>query len=171
MMRQNCIPFFPAFHFFLAGRRGCLHGAQNELRPCQKQVSIISQRPLENGRQTLRAAIMMRQIAIIICLYASLCSAQSFRGADIPWTTYEAEAMTNTGTTLGPKYDPYLVETESSGQKCVKLAATGQFVEFIAQSPANAIVYATVCRTRRAEAASTPPSASTRMASSSKNFR
>ena len=114
---------------------------------------------------------MMRQIAIIICLYASLCSAQSFRGADIPWTTYEAEAMTNTGTTLGPKYDPYLVETESSGQKCVKLAATGQFVEFIAQSPANAIVYATVCRTRRAEAASTPPSASTRMASSSKNFR
>jgi hypothetical protein len=83
---------------------------------------------------------MMRQIAIIICLYASLCSAQSFRGADIPWTTYEAEAMTNTGTTLGPKYDPYLVETESSGQKCVKLAATGQFVEFIAQSPANAIV-------------------------------
>ncbi|HEY5069318.1 MAG TPA: glycosyl hydrolase family 28-related protein, partial [Candidatus Acidoferrum sp.] len=83
---------------------------------------------------------MMRQIAVIICFNASLCSAQSFRGADIPWTTYEAEAMTNTGTTLGPKYDPYLVETESSGQKCVKLAATGQFVKFIAQSSANAIV-------------------------------
>ena len=48
--------------------------------------------------------------------------------------------MTNTGTTLGQKYDPYLVETEASGQKCVKLGATGQFVKFIAQSPANAIV-------------------------------
>ena len=48
--------------------------------------------------------------------------------------------MTNTGTTLGPKFDPYLVETESSGQKCVKLDAAGQFVEFAAQSPANAMV-------------------------------
>jgi hypothetical protein len=82
----------------------------------------------------------MRLLAVMISLGVSLCSAQSFRGADIPWTTYEAEDMTNTGTILGPKYDPCLVETESSGQKCVKLAATGQFVEFTAQSPASAIV-------------------------------
>ncbi|MES1181126.1 MAG: glycosyl hydrolase family 28-related protein, partial [Verrucomicrobiota bacterium] len=38
-----------------------------------------------------------------------------------------------------PKYDPYLVETESSGQKCVKLA-DGQSVEFTAKATANAIV-------------------------------
>ena len=82
----------------------------------------------------------MLKFALIMFLGISLCSAESFRGADIPWTTYEAEDMTNTGTTLGPKYDPYLIETESSGQKCVKLDATGQFVEFAAQSPANAIV-------------------------------
>src|ERR1039458_6751865 len=48
--------------------------------------------------------------------------------------------MTTTGTILGPKYDPYLVETESSGQKCVKLAAVGQYVEFAAKATANAIV-------------------------------
>jgi len=82
----------------------------------------------------------MRQLAVIICLWASLCSAQSFRGADIPWTTYEAEDMTTTGTILGPKYEPNLVETESSGQKCVKLAAVGQYVEFTAHAAANAIV-------------------------------
>jgi hypothetical protein len=83
---------------------------------------------------------MFRDFALIALLAVPLHAAQSFRGADIPWTTYEAEDMTNTGTTLGPKYDPYLVETESSGQKCVKLDTAGQFIEFTAQSPANAIV-------------------------------
>jgi alpha-1,3-glucanase-like protein len=58
----------------------------------------------------------------------------------LPWTTYEAEAMKSTGVVLGPKYDPYLVETESSGQKCVKLAAVGEFVEFTAAADASALV-------------------------------
>lgn len=61
-------------------------------------------------------------------------------GADMPWTTYEAENMKTTGTVLGPKYEPFLVETESSGQKCVKLSAAGEYVEFTAGSPANAMV-------------------------------
>jgi len=60
-------------------------------------------------------------------------------GADTPWTTYEAEAMRTTGTVLGPRYDPYQVETESSGQKCVRLEAN-QYVEFTAAAGANALV-------------------------------
>ena len=67
-------------------------------------------------------------------------SARAGIGADMPWTTYEAEDMKTTGTVLGPKYAPYLVETESSGQKCVKLVAAAEYVEFTAQSPANALV-------------------------------
>ncbi|MGH7992945.1 MAG: glycosyl hydrolase family 28-related protein, partial [Limisphaerales bacterium] len=35
---------------------------------------------------------------------------------------------------------PYLVETESSGQRCVKLVDAGQYVEFIVRSPANGMV-------------------------------
>jgi hypothetical protein len=54
-------------------------------------------------------------------------------GADMPWTTYEAEGMKTTGVVLGPKYDPNLVETESSGQKCVKLVGAGEYVEFTAR--------------------------------------
>ena len=65
---------------------------------------------------------MLRRLAIIASLAVSLHAAQAFRGADIPWITYEAEDMTITGATLGPKYDPYLAETESSGRKCVKPA-------------------------------------------------
>jgi len=60
-------------------------------------------------------------------------------GADTPWTTYEAEAMRTTGTVLGPRYDPYQVETESSGEKCVRLGAA-QYVEFTAAAAANALV-------------------------------
>jgi hypothetical protein len=48
--------------------------------------------------------------------------------------------MKTTGLVLGPKYDPNTVETESSGQKCVKLAAAGEFVEFTAAAGANAMV-------------------------------
>ncbi|HVU15411.1 MAG TPA: glycosyl hydrolase family 28-related protein [Candidatus Didemnitutus sp.] len=61
------------------------------------------------------------------------------RGADLPWTTLEAEDMETSGTVLGPKYDPFLVETESSHQRCVRLAA-GEFVEFSAPAEANALV-------------------------------
>jgi hypothetical protein len=61
-------------------------------------------------------------------------------GADIPWTTYLAADMKTTGTVLGPKYGPNLVETESSSQRCVKLVAAGEYVEFTVQSPANAMV-------------------------------
>jgi len=61
-------------------------------------------------------------------------------GADFPWTTYEAESMKTTGTILGPKYEPFLVETEASGQKAAKLVTGGEFVEFTAASGANALV-------------------------------
>jgi hypothetical protein len=82
---------------------------------------------------------MLHHFAIITCFAVSLQATQAFCGADIPWTSYEAEDMTTTGARLGPKYDPYLVETESSGQKCVKLAA-GKYVQFTARAAANALV-------------------------------
>ena len=82
----------------------------------------------------------MLKLALILFLGVLTCSAASFRGADMPWTTYEAEDMVTTGLKLGPKYDPNLVETESSGQKCVKLSEVGQCVAFTAKSAANAIV-------------------------------
>ena len=80
------------------------------------------------------------RFAIILSLLICTGSARAGVGADMPWTTYEAEDMKTTGTVLGPQYAPFLVETESSGQKCVKLATAGEYVEFTAQSPANAMV-------------------------------
>ena len=48
--------------------------------------------------------------------------------------------MKSTGLVLGPKYDPNRVETESSGEKCVKLVGAGEYVEFTAVANANAMV-------------------------------
>src|SRR4051812_8646725 len=61
-------------------------------------------------------------------------------GADIPWTTYLAAEMKTNGTVLGPKYGPFLVEMESSRQRCVKLGSAGEYVEFTVAMSANAMV-------------------------------
>jgi hypothetical protein len=79
-------------------------------------------------------------LAILLGLLLAPAVARASAGAEIPWTTYEAEAMATTGTVLGPKYDPFLVETESSGQQCVKMNAAGQYVEFAARARANTLV-------------------------------
>ena len=78
-----------------------------------------------------------RGLALVLGIWTSHALAGA--GAEMPWVTYEAEVMTTTGTVLGPRYDPYQVETESSGQKCVRLQAT-QYVEFAAAADANALV-------------------------------
>jgi len=79
-------------------------------------------------------------LVIIFILSRLICSAQEKRGATIPWTTYEAENMKTTGTVMGPKYGPYQVETESSGQKCVKLSNEEQYIEFTSSGNDNSMV-------------------------------
>src|ERR1700756_456844 len=90
-----------------------------------------------------------RGLAALLRLVVSLSSARAYTGAVVPWTTYEAEAMTiNGGTVLGPPpraVDKNVtitntVEAESSGRQCVKLSSAGQSIEFIAQNTANAMV-------------------------------
>ena len=80
------------------------------------------------------------RFATLLTLAICSGSAHAGIGADMPWTTYEAENMKTSGSILGPKYAPFLVETESSGQKCVKLVDADAYVEFTAQAPANAMV-------------------------------
>lgn len=64
----------------------------------------------------------------------------SARGAVVPWVTYEAEQSTTTGTTLGPDYTGHTAAREASGRRCVRLAATGQFLEFTANDDAQGMV-------------------------------
>src|SRR6266404_5025518 len=91
----------------------------------------------------------MLGLALFLTLVISLNSAFASTGATVPWTTYEAEAMTiNGGVVLGPP--PVAVDKnatvtntvagESSGRQCVKLAGAGQYVQFAAQATANTMV-------------------------------
>jgi len=80
------------------------------------------------------------RLFLLLLATLSLCAAGPFRGAAVPWTTYEAEAMAGTGTKLGPQYEPGRIESEASGQQCVALTAPGQYLEFTAREAANAIV-------------------------------
>ncbi|MFO1478107.1 MAG: glycosyl hydrolase family 28-related protein [Verrucomicrobiota bacterium] len=82
----------------------------------------------------------MRLLAFLIALAASVAAARASTGAAVPWTAVEAEDMTNNGTVLGPQYTANVVASESSGRKCVRLAATGQYVEFSAPVAANSLV-------------------------------
>lgn len=82
----------------------------------------------------------LRRMVGILALISSLSSAQAFVGATVPWTTYEAEDMATTGTILGAPDSPSFIAPESSGRRCVQLNAVGQYVQFTAQSAANAII-------------------------------
>ncbi|MDR3525940.1 MAG: glycosyl hydrolase family 28-related protein [Rhizomicrobium sp.] len=61
-------------------------------------------------------------------------------GADMAWTSYQTEAMKTSGTVLGPTYGPFRIENEAINQSCVKLAVTGDYIEFTVNAPANALV-------------------------------
>ncbi|HXI85003.1 MAG TPA: glycosyl hydrolase family 28-related protein [Verrucomicrobiae bacterium] len=91
----------------------------------------------------------MLGLTLFLTLVVSLNSAFASTGATVPWTTYEAEAMTiNGGTILGPPPVAVdknatvtnTVEGESSGRQCVRLAGSGQYVQFAAQTTANTLV-------------------------------
>ncbi len=91
-----------------------------------------------------------RQLAIILFLGASLHFVQANPGANVPWTTYEAENMTtsNGAAIIGPpaqisSINATLTDTipmEASGGQAVELTGTGQYAELTAQAPANSIV-------------------------------
>lgn len=62
------------------------------------------------------------------------------RGATVPWWEYEAEAATTTGAVLPQSRVFGDIASEASGRSAVKLTATGQYVQFKLDHPANSIV-------------------------------
>src|ERR1700722_8263686 len=90
--------------------------------------------------QVSHAGTIILAVLALGAVSAQVQIAAASRGANVPWITYEAEDMANNGSTWGPQYGPNAVASESSGRKCVVLSATGQYVQFIAQAAANAIV-------------------------------
>jgi hypothetical protein len=59
-------------------------------------------------------------------------------GATVPFTEYEAENASTTGSIIGPSFAQGSLPSEASGREAVQLTATGQYVKFTLTSPANA---------------------------------
>jgi hypothetical protein len=75
----------------------------------------------------------------LIALSALSRSARAAAAA-LSWTTYEAEQASTTGSVLGPDYTGHTPAREASGRKCVRLAKTGEYLEFPARAEAQGIV-------------------------------
>lgn len=61
-------------------------------------------------------------------------------GATVPYVTYEAESASYTGALLGPSYVQNTVQAESSGRAAVRLANSGNFIQFTSTADANSVV-------------------------------
>ena len=65
------------------------------------------------------------------------------RGANVPWTEYQAEDGKTNAQVIGPsraKWDANHIEAEAIGRMAVRLNQTGDYVQIKNKKPANAIV-------------------------------
>ena len=120
-------------HFSSHRLPGCPWRGAPGARPANQVTSPGHGQATPLQRFGLRVAFSLLLAVGALPLFADV-------GADIPWTTIEAEAMRTNGTVLGPAYGPHRVEMESSGQRCVQLARGGERVEFAAPVVADSLV-------------------------------
>lgn len=64
---------------------------------------------------------------------------KAYRGATLPFTTYEAEDADTNGTEIGPDREYKTFASEASGRRAVTLDATGEYVGFKTAKAANAL--------------------------------
>ncbi|MFJ3223448.1 discoidin domain-containing protein [Streptomyces sp. NPDC086783] len=87
---------------------------------------------------------MSTTAAVAVALAAGMLGAgpahpaASAAGADLPFTSVEAESAASTGTRIGPDHTQGTLASEASGRQAVRLAA-GQRVEFTVPRAANAV--------------------------------
>src|SRR3954452_773416 len=98
---------------------------------------------MDNVRSVRRMPMSMAA-AMAVALAAGMLgatpahSAVAAAGADLPFTSVEAEAATTTGTKIGPDYSQGTLASEASGRQAVRLGS-GQRVEFTVPRAANAV--------------------------------
>jgi hypothetical protein len=99
----------------------------------------------QHSPRTLRRRPSATAVAVTVVLAAGLLGtalptahAAAAAGANLPFTSAEAESAATTGTKIGPDYTQGTIASEASGRQAVRLAA-GQRVEFTVPRAANAV--------------------------------
>src|SRR5581483_8832039 len=112
-------PSAPSSSFGIASSTELLFSAYNLCEHCR------CREPLRMSRKRI-ISLALLALAASFLPFLPGAAVGTQRGADIPWTTYEAEEMTNSsGSIIGPQYQGNLVAAEASGRKCVRLNAAG----------------------------------------------
>ncbi|RCX20619.1 polygalacturonase [Fontibacillus phaseoli] len=65
---------------------------------------------------------------------------KNYRGATVPYVSYEAEDGESNGSIVGPSRKFRSIASEASGRRAVSLNESGDFVEFSLAKPANSLV-------------------------------
>lgn len=65
---------------------------------------------------------------------------KNYRGATVPYISYEAEDAETNGTLIGPSRKFRSIVSEASGRQAVSLNRSGDFVEFSLAKPSNSLV-------------------------------
>lgn len=79
-------------------------------------------------------------LGISAVFLSGVAAAAANPGATLPWTTYEAEDAATNATILGPDFTGHTPAREASGRKCVRLSATGNYVQITAKDDAEGLV-------------------------------
>ncbi|NLU51317.1 MAG: hypothetical protein GXX10_00380, partial [Clostridiaceae bacterium] len=95
-----------------------------------KGLNTISYQYMRNGASGLRIYSITVENGINT----------DYKGATLPYITYEAEDADTNGTVLGPSREYYTFASESSGRKAVRLQNPTDYIEFELAEDANAFV-------------------------------
>ncbi len=99
----------------------------------------VSRKPL----LALVAGVFAAAFAHAAVPSAEPAASQPKRGANMPWTEYQAEDGKTNAQVLGPsrvKWDANHIEAEAIGRMAVRLNKTGDYVSIKTKKAANAIV-------------------------------
>lgn len=87
---------------------------------------------------------MMKPIGFLLIALMALSGPAAEYGADVPFTTHEAESLKTTGTVIAlrglPGPNEASAEIEASGRSYVRLSEVGEYCEFEVKERGNALV-------------------------------
>src|SRR5581483_298913 len=109
-------------------------GPDDIVHECYSSATLVTGHLMNLWRPLLGLAVIFAPASL------AGAAAQEAPGAAVPWVTYEAEQAKTNGTRLGPDYTGRTPAREASGRRCVRLAETGQFIEFTAKADAQGMV-------------------------------
>src|SRR5438094_94591 len=116
----------------------------------KNKIALVTGASRGMGQAAAREVKALRKFWGLLLAFASLsaqrvaaateAAPEAAPGATLPWVTYEAEATATNGTVQSPDFTGRTPAREASGRSCVRLARSGQYIEFTAKADAQGLI-------------------------------